>query len=200
MGEENPVLYLNVFHLTPFVNKIFRRFNVGAYHSQLSIGDRDEVFFGFLNQAGSGIQHSKKVGDPPPELAGAELYKKFDLGKAKYDFNKCKEVVRDFENCPDWLAEHYHIFYHNCNSFTRELCNALLGRKQMKNYPLWISNGERTVGTFIYRTSISYVIELFGNGKVFVFGTPVGSDGYQKELREEKAKAEHNYEEPYISD
>ncbi|OHT02255.1 hypothetical protein TRFO_30674 [Tritrichomonas foetus] len=182
--KQNPTLYLNVFHLIPFVNKVFRCFKVGGYHSQLSIDDKDEVFFGFSNLPGSGIKHLAEIGQPPPELAGAPLFKKFKLGKSVYNYSECQKYIREFENNPDWLAEHYHMFYHNCNSFTYEICQVLLDKPTFqKKYPNWIRNGEIRVGRFIFRTSINYIIEFLTNQRVLIFGTPVGQDGYQDEFR-----------------
>ncbi|KAK8871050.1 hypothetical protein M9Y10_008963 [Tritrichomonas musculus] len=184
-------IYLNVFHLAPLINKVFRCFNVGAYHSQLSINDEDEVYYGFSNLSGTGIRHSEVIGDPPPELAGVQLYKKFDLGYSHYNLTECKIIISEMENNPDWLAEHYHIFYHNCNSFTLSLCRRILDISEVeKVYPKWITNGEKKVGRFIFETSIAYTMRLFVNKKIFVFGSSVGDDNYVREMRKENPDAE----------
>lgn len=184
-------LYLNVFHLAPFINKAFKCFRVGAYHSQLSLNDEDEVYYGFSNLSGTGIRHSEVIGNPPPELAGISLYKKFDLGYCNYNLTECKIIVSEMENNPDWLADHYHIFYHNCNSFTLALCRKILTPDVADTiYPRWIRNGEKIFGRFIFETSIAYTMRLFVDRKIFVFGSSVGDDDYCKEIRKENPKVE----------
>lgn len=187
MTKKPAHLFLNVFHLTPFLNNVFKCFNLGGFHSQVSIDDQDEVYFGFSNLSGTGIRHNdNNIGKPPPALANIPFFHKFDLGEALYTLTECQIIVSEMENNPDWLAEHYHIFNRNCNTFSMHLCKKLLDYNAFnQNYPFWISKGEKAFGRFVYQISFSYIVSIVNSKhNILVFGSPVGDDEYQHIMEE----------------
>lgn len=148
---------LNIFDLIK-VNKAFRCCHLGIYHSSVVIDEKSEYYFGFAAYHFTGIDSPERINHLPSVMDG-EFYMSVDMGISPYSYNQCQDIVKTFKGEDRWLSDSYNFLFHNCNTFTYELCDRLLNHQFMDRYPKWLTRGEN-IGKFIYITSVAYVLDL----------------------------------------
>lgn len=154
--EEKVKVKLNIFDLLPS-NKVLRFCHTGIYHTSVNINEKSEYYFGFSQFGYTGIDSPQKLNKLPSSMTGS-FYSSVEMGYSPYTSEQCDIIIQSFKDDVRWLSDHYNFLFHNCNTFTFELCCELLGSKNMQNYPKWLPRGE-LVGRFLYRTSVAYVLE-----------------------------------------
>ena len=169
---------INVFDLTK-LNNCLRYVGLGIYHTSVVINDSVEYYFGYSPALTRGISRTREIGVLPKVMNGY-FYKTIEMGKSKYDIEKVNSIVSSFEDSDCWCSNRYNFLFHNCNTFTFELCKELLDDDDMKNYPFFVKNAEY-VGVFLYKTSFSYLAGMC-KGSIPFFGLSNKDDNGEKEL------------------
>ena len=155
--SEGAKIKLNIFDLIG-MNKLFRCCHIGIYHSSVVIDEKAEYYFGFAAYHYTGIDSPERINNLPSSMDG-KFYMSIDMGTSPYSFNQCKEIVANLKGIDRWLSDSYNFLFHNCNTFTYELCDQLLNHQNMDKYPKWLFRGER-FGQFIYVTSVAYILDI----------------------------------------
>jgi hypothetical protein len=92
------------------------------------------------------------------------------MGDSPYPFERCQGIVQEFTESDRWLSDRYNLLYHNCNNFSFELCQALLGEAHVGGYPEWVRNFEK-VAVAIFSLSLAPIVYL-NNFSLSAFGRP----------------------------
>lgn len=156
-ASEGAKIKLNIFDLVG-INKIFRCCHLGIYHSSVVIDEKLEYYFGFAAYHYTGIDSPEKIDHLPSSMDG-EFYMSIDMGTSPYSYTQCKDIVSNLKGLDRWLSDSYNFLFHNCNTFTYELCDQLLNHQYMDKYPKWLFRGEN-VGKFIFITSVAYIFDI----------------------------------------
>lgn len=149
---------VNVFDLIP-VNRLLRFAKLGIYHTSVVIGDRSEYYHGYKFAGQTGIDSPEVVDKLPSSMSG-DFYATYEIGESKYSYEECLQIVQEFKESDRYLSEYYNFLFHNCNQFTYELCQALVGEQSMKSYPMWVFRSEKLF-RFAYRISVSAIFSAF---------------------------------------
>jgi hypothetical protein len=159
---------VNAYDLTP-LNRVLRCIHFGIYHTSVVIDERREYYYGFYRFGLTGIDTALEVNHLPPVMNGI-LYASFEMGDSYYTYEQCEQIVQRFRAADRWLSDHYNIIWHNCNTFSYELCADLLGAGNLGAFPLWVGRFE-AVAKFIVSVSMSHVIYM-NNCTLAVIGRP----------------------------
>ena len=152
---------VNVFDLAPDLNKILRCAKIGVYHTSIVIDESSEYYYGYAMLGVTGIDSPEVIDELPSIMRGAK-YTTVDVGTSNLDPMECQKVVNDFKLSERYMSEQYNLLLHNCNTFTYEMCLALLGEKQTrKKYPHWVRRGQN-IGRMVFAISLAPIIALSG--------------------------------------
>lgn len=156
-ASEGAKIKLNIFDLVG-INKLFRCCHLGIYHSSVVIDEKLEFYFGFAAYHYTGIDSPERLNHLPSSMDGS-YYMSIDMGTSPYSYHQCKNIVSNLKALDRWLSDSYNFLFHNCNTFTYELCDQLLNHQNMEKYPKWLFRGEN-FGKFIYITSVAYILNI----------------------------------------
>jgi hypothetical protein len=159
---------VNAYDLTP-LNRILRCIHFGIYHTSVVIDERSEYYYGFYQFGQTGIDAANVINELPKVMNGI-FYESFEMGDSHSSYEECDAIVQQFRNADRWLSERYNIIWHNCNNFTFELCEALLGAGNARNFPQWVHRFEYAA-KYIVSISLSHII-YFNNYTLAVIGRP----------------------------
>ena len=171
---------VNVFNLTP-LNKVLSFAKIGVYHTSVVIGNKYEYYYGFAREGITGIDEPEVLHCLPSSMAGT-FHSHYIMGECQLSIKECKDIVRQFKRSPIWMSEEYQVLYHNCNHFSYELCEVLLGVNNMSNYPSWVTRGE-IIGRIIYSVSLSHFLGFVKN---------IPGIGYEKETTKTSLEQSEN--------
>ena len=158
MTDEPAEIRINVWDLTP-ANGMFRRWNFGFFHTSIVIGERSEFCFGVHPYEDDGIEQAPAVDKVPLRLEFVKHYKSVPIGPAKYSYDECMAILDEFKASSEWKGGGYNMFYHNCNTFTRKLCERLCETEYFMNYPFWVSRAERFFRP-LYSISLAHILNI----------------------------------------
>jgi hypothetical protein len=148
---------VNVYDLTA-LNRLLRCARIGVYHTSVVIAEQQEYYYGFAAKGYTGIDCPSKLDHLPNIMTGSFLMT-IPMGESPYDIRKCGEIMRALLKSKRWMSEYYHILFHNCNNFTFELCETLLGKDNVGDFPHWVQRGVN-IASVIYSISVGYIIGL----------------------------------------
>lgn len=147
---------VNVYDLSK-TNSLARDSLPCIYHTSVVVAEKIELYYGFLQYGVTGIDYANRLNQLPSSMKG-KFYKTFPLGKTKKSYKYCKQIIERFKQDPAWLSDRYNVIYNNCHRFSFSLCEALLGRGNTFNYPMFVFDCEK-IGHALYRGVISKFID-----------------------------------------
>ena len=151
-----PIIRVNVFDLTR-ANKIFRKSQVGVYHTSVVVGDDFEVYYGYYRKGCTGVDYATHIDELPSSMSG-ELYSTYILGKSRYTLEECQKIARKLSLREEWLSNRYNVLNHNCHAFALEFCKAVVDPHQLRNFPAFVFKGEN-VGSALYNNFLSLFVD-----------------------------------------
>ena len=148
-------IYINIYDLSK-TNKLLRNTKFTIYHTSVRIGNSFEIYYGFSEYGKTGIDYSFKL-DTLPSCMSGTLYSTILMGSTSKSCHEIKAIAKRFEQNPAWLSDRYNVIYHNCHQFSYWFCSAILGSKNLQNYPSFVLEMEK-LGSPIYDNLIQPVI------------------------------------------
>ena len=109
---------INVYFLNSF-STYLSSVGVGVYHTGVSVFGR-EYSFGYHPYEGTGIFETE-----PGQASGVQLSQSLTVPELFVELNAV-ELILDDLRC-EYAASTYNIFTRNCNHFTNDFCERLLG-------------------------------------------------------------------------
>jgi len=114
-------------------NSFLHPLGLGAYHSGIEIFGK-EWSFGQMESGGVGFGSSDALSvsgvfDIPPRAAHNQqcIFRESVLmGETELSINEVEDVIDKMK--ANYPAYNYHFLFRNCNTFSNELCKALVGR------------------------------------------------------------------------
>lgn len=147
---------VNVYDLSK-INSLSRESLPGIYHTSVVINEEIEIYYGFLKYGSTGIDYARTINSLPSSMKG-RFFKTFPMGTTKKSFKFCKQIIEKFKADPAWLSDRYNFIYNNCHRFSFTICEALLGKGNLFNFPMFVFDCEK-LGHVLYRGVISRFID-----------------------------------------
>eukprot|EP01117_Protostelium_nocturnum_P007317 TRINITY_DN2617_c0_g1_i1.p1 TRINITY_DN2617_c0_g1~~TRINITY_DN2617_c0_g1_i1.p1 ORF type:complete len:235 (-),score=69.04 TRINITY_DN2617_c0_g1_i1:200-904(-) len=110
---------LNVYDLHP-QNDRFYSVGIGAYHTGVEIYGK-EYAFGFHEMESSGIWSAT-----PKQAVNVKFRESIDLGKTTMNEREVESIIDQLGS--KWIGTSYNILTRNCNHFSEDFVQLLLGR------------------------------------------------------------------------
>ncbi|KAF0484863.1 DUF862-domain-containing protein [Gigaspora margarita] len=149
--QKTPV-YINVYDMLPKgkIADIGYMFGIGVFHSGVEVYDKEYNFGGHDFDSTGVFIMRPRIG--PPNLTFKESV---FMGHTSLSKEEVKNVIEELSK--EWSGNSYNLLTRNCNHFTSDLCNILVG----KPAPNWINRAAK-LGTlfpcrFVYNKYICVV-------------------------------------------
>eukprot|EP00759_Apiculatamorpha_spiralis_P002959 PhF_6_TR11318/c0_g1_i1/m.18271 len=147
---DNTVI-LNIYDIAP-INAVIGALGIGVYHTGIQVHGMEVSFGRALTGSGVGTMEPRMY--PHHTFRGCLV-----LGKTQYTRDAfCALLETTSEK---WRAQDYHIMRKNCNHFTQEFSQLLMGCSRgvvLREYPQWVNRLSR-VGVAVLPTSLVERIE-----------------------------------------
>ncbi|RGB22835.1 PPPDE putative peptidase domain-containing protein [Rhizophagus diaphanus] len=137
-NEKYISVYLNVYDMLPRgkITDMCYKMGVGVFHSSVEILGR-EYNFGGHDSDYTGVFVTRPKQGPP----NVTFKESIAMGYTTMDKEEIKNVIDELSR--EWRGNTYNLLTRNCNHFSSELCEQLVG----KPAPKWINRAAK-LGTF----------------------------------------------------
>ncbi|EXX77624.1 hypothetical protein RirG_022140 [Rhizophagus irregularis DAOM 197198w] len=137
-NEKYISVYLNVYDMLPRgkITDMCYKMGVGVFHSSVEILGR-EYNFGGHDSDYTGVFVTRPKQGPP----NVTFKESIAMGYTTMDKEEIKNVIDELSR--EWHGNTYNLLTRNCNHFSSELCEQLVG----KPAPKWINRAAK-LGTF----------------------------------------------------
>ena len=152
---DKAIIRVNVYDLTK-VNKLFRKTQVGIYHTSVVVNDEFEVYYRFYRKGCTGVDYASNIDEIPSSMNG-ELYSTYILGKSRYTTEECQKIAKQLSLREEWLSNRYNVLNHNCHAFSLEFCKQIVDLHKLRKFPAFVFKGEN-VGSILFNNFLSLFI------------------------------------------